>query len=40
LPQPVARPFYAQAGDGLIGVVLGTVLIIVLRKRTRRTATH
>jgi apolipoprotein N-acyltransferase len=40
LPQPVARPFYAQAGDGLIGVVLGTVLIIVLRKRTRRTAMH
>ncbi len=37
LPRPVAATFYAKAGDGLIGLVIGTVLIIVLRKRTRRT---
>ncbi|MBZ0146453.1 MAG: apolipoprotein N-acyltransferase, partial [Pseudorhodoplanes sp.] len=37
LPRPVASTFYAKSGDGLIGLVIATALIIVLRKRTRRT---
>jgi len=37
LPRPIAPSFYAKTGDGLIGLVLGTVFIVVLRKRTRRT---
>ena len=40
LPRPAARSFYAKTGDGLIGLVLGTVFIIVLRKRTRRPSGH
>ena len=38
LPRPVSTTFYAKAGDGLIGLVLGPVLILVLRKRTQRSA--
>ena len=38
LPRPVAATFYSRTGDGLIGLVLGTVLILVLRKRTQRSA--
>lgn len=38
LPRPIGASFYAKTGDGLIGLVLGTVFIVVLRKRTRRTA--
>ena len=38
LPRPVAATFYSQTGDSLIGLVLGTVLILVLRKRTQRSA--
>ncbi|HKY86196.1 MAG TPA: apolipoprotein N-acyltransferase [Pseudorhodoplanes sp.] len=37
LPRPVSPTFYAKSGDGLIGLVLGTVLILVLRKRTQRS---
>ncbi len=36
LPRPVAPSFYAKTGDSLIGLVLGTVFIAVLRKRTKR----
>ena len=38
LPRPVAATFYSRTGDSLIGLVLGTVLILVLRKRTQRSA--
>jgi apolipoprotein N-acyltransferase len=38
LPRPIAPSLYAKTGDGLIGLVLGTVFIAVLRARSRRSS--
>jgi apolipoprotein N-acyltransferase len=37
LPRPAGRTFYARSGDALTALVIGAILIIVLRKRSRRT---
>jgi apolipoprotein N-acyltransferase len=38
LPRPIALTFYARTGDSLVGLVLGTVFVIVLGTfRRRRT---
>jgi apolipoprotein N-acyltransferase len=36
LPRQIAPPFFARAGDGPIGLVLGVVTLILLRRRARR----
>jgi len=38
LPRPIAPSLYAKTGDGLIGLVLGTVFIALLRVRSRRSS--
>jgi apolipoprotein N-acyltransferase len=35
LPRPITAPFYAKTSDGLILLIIGTVFVVVLRKRTR-----
>jgi apolipoprotein N-acyltransferase len=40
LPRPIAPPFYAKTGDGLIFLIIGTIFAAVLRKRSHRAAQH
>ena len=37
LPRPVGRTLYVRAGDGAAGLLVGAALVIVIRRRTRRT---